>query len=420
VSKAFCAIHHLPSQVEGDDSKVNVTNELLLKKVHEVDEYVKRTRGYLHEFPEVTGNELKTSEFLQSELGKLNLPVEMVSKTGFIATLATGRPGKTIALRADIDALPMLEHPNNLKGPKKYVSSNEGTCHACGHDGHMAMLLGAARALYDIRHLLRGTILFCFEEGEEGGTGIRGMMDALSTRQVDAVWGIHLASFMDSGTINVEPGPRMAGEALIDFEVVGRGGHGSRPDLSINPVFAAAHVLTAIGTAWPNRINANETVTLGLATINGGTAPNIIPDRVRITGTLRFFNVAEGEKAVEILREVAWHTARAHLCSISFSEKAFTINRPVVNDEKLSKLAKEGLTQILPEGSVVPVNRWYASESFRMYGSKYPALLAFVGVRNEEYGSGAEHHNAHFDLDEDALSVGVLATLKVATDFLGQ
>ena len=397
---------------------MSITNELLLQKANDIDDYVRQIRGYLHEHPEVTGQEHQTSAFLQAEISKLGLPCEMVSTTGFIATLDTGRPGKTIALRADIDALPMPENPNNLKGPKKHVSSKEGVCHSCGHDGHMAMLLGAAKVLHSIKDQLQGTILLCFEEGEEVGTGIAGMMKALSKRQVDAVWGIHLTSFMKSGTVNVDPGPRMAGSAVVDFDVVGRGGHGSRPDLSINPIFGTANVLTAIGSAWPNRIDADETVTLGLATIHGGTANNIIPDRVKITGTLRFFNMAEGKKAIQTLKDVAYYAAKAHLCDVDFTGTRLGYS-PVINDVGLSKQVTLGLTEILPAGSIVSGNKWYASESFNRYGETCPAVLAFVGVGNEEYGSGAEHHNVHFDIDEAALKTGVIATLKVATDFLG-
>jgi len=400
---------------------MKITNELILNKAEEVNEYVKKTRGYLHEHPEDTGKEFETTKFLQEEIKKLGLPIEMASTTGFIATLDTGKPGKTIALRADIDALPMPESPNNLKGPKKYVSKNEGACHACGHDGHMAMLLGSAKVLNDIKDKLTGKILFCFEEGEERGTGIEGMIKALTPKNVDAVWGIHLTAFMPSGTVNVDPGPRMAGSAGIDFTVIGRGGHGSRPDLSINPVFAAANVLVGIGTAWPNRIDAEETVTLGIAMVNAGTARNIIPDKVNIQGTLRFFNIEEGEKAVETLKNVAYHTAKAHNCEVEFDyTRSFKANSPVINDEQLSKFATEGLTEILPEGAVTTGNRWFASEGFRNYARIAPILFAFVGAKNEEYGSGAEHHNVNFDLDEDALKYGVISTLKFATDFLSK
>ena len=396
-----------------------ISNKLLRERASQFVSYVQEVRGYLHENPEVSGREYETSSFLQKELNGMGLPVQRVSETGLLAVLETGRPGPTVALRADIDALPMSESPDNLLFAKKFVSKRQGVAHTCGHDGHMAMLLGAARVLCQSKDSISGRVLFCFEEGEETGSGIGGMMQALSQYDVSAVWGIHLTSFMETGTISVDPGPRMAGETQVHFEVLGKGGHGSRPDLSINPVFAAAHVLTALGSAWPNRIDANETVTLGIATINGGTAPNIIPDHVKISGTLRFFNVREGAKAVEVLKHVATHAAKAHMCDVRFDDNAFRIGPPVINDAELSEFAARCLRDVLPAGAVVSQDKWYASESFRNYGASYPAVLAFVGARNLQQGMGAEHHNVHFDIDEGALELGLLATVKFATEMLG-
>lgn len=395
-----------------------INNEVIKQKVKEVNEYVMNTRGYLHTIAEVAGQEVETTKFLQEEVGKNGLPIEMVSTTGFIATLDTGRPGKTIALRADIDALPIQEDENNLKQKKKYVSKNEGVCHACGHDGHAAMLLGAMKILCELKEDLNGTILFCFEEGEESWTGIYKMMDALSTKNVDMVYGTHLASFMKTGTISVEPGPRMAGAAIIDFEVIGQGGHGSRPDLSVNPVFAAAQVLNGISSAWNNQIDVTETVTLGLTQIHGGEMYNIIPEKVSIGGSLRFFNVEEGAKALEVLKNVSSLTAQAHNCKVDFLGKTVVTADPVVNDEKLSESLTKGLNELLPENSVLTGEKWFASESFSLYSSKYPSILAFVGIANEDLGSGAEHHNARFDVDDNALQVGVTGAVKFAVDNL--
>lgn len=397
-----------------------LTNELLKQKVDEVDEYVRKTRGYLHEYPETSGVEFETSKFLQKELTDMGYEIEMVSTTGFIVTIETGKPGKTIALRADIDALPMPESDMNLVGPKKWVSKNEGACHACGHDAHMAMLLGATKVINEIKSELSGKILLCLEEGEEIGTGWPGMMEALSKKKIDAIWGIHVTSFMPAGTINIDAGPRMAGVSVVDFDVVGRGGHGSRPDLSVNPVFGAANVLVGLGTAWPNRIDAEETVTLGLATIHGGTQNNIFPDRVKITGTLRYFSTKEGQKACDVIRQVATYTAKAHNCEIEFAPGSLTINEPVINDDELAAKFQKSLTEVLPEGGLTHGNRWFASESFRKYREHAPSILAFLGIGNKEFGSGAEHHNVHFDIDEDALKIGVLSTVKIVADYLSK
>ncbi|NLD16524.1 MAG: amidohydrolase [Tissierellia bacterium] len=400
-----------------------INNNIILEKVNNLEEYLYETRGYLHENPEVTAHEFETSKFLKGEVEKLGLSIEEVPGTGFIATLDTGKPGKTVAIRADIDALAMPESEDNLKGKKKYVSKNEGVCHSCGHDAHMSMALTSAKILTDLKDKLTGKVLFLFEEGEEAGTGIEAMLAAVKDKGIDGVWGIHVTSFMPSGTINVEPGPRMSGVSGIAFDIIGRGGHGSRPDLSINPVFAAANVLTALGSAWSNRLDVEETVTLGITMINGGTARNIIPDRVNIGGSLRFFNMEEGQKAIDVLMHTVEHTAKAHYCDVEFiydTPVNFTMQNPVVNNEEMSLLAEEALKDILPEGAVTRGTKWYASESFGRYSQVAPIVLAFLGVQNEETGSGAEHHNVHFDIDEEAMKIGVISTVKFVNDFLGK
>jgi amidohydrolase len=394
-----------------------IAKDMIINKVQEANEYVMNTRGYLHTIPELSGKEYETSKFLLEEIKKLGLPFEMVTETGFIATLDTGKPGKTVALRTDLDALPMDEDSNNLKGEKKFVSKIKGACHSCGHDAHMAMMLGAMKVLCSLKDQLTGKVLFCFEDGEEIWTGIYKMMDVLATKQVDAVYGTHVTSFMKSGTISVEPGPRMAGAATIEIDVLGKSGHGSRPDLAINPLFAAAQVLTGISSAWNNQLDVTKTVTLGLAQIHGGTINNIIPEKVFIGGTLRFFDMEAGAKAVEVVKNVATLTAKAHGCEVNLDRTKIS-SHPVINDDDLAELAIDGISQVLPENSLVTGVKWFASESFSLYGQKYPSVLAFVGIGNEELGSGAEHHNIHFDVDDNALKTGVAATVKFATDFL--
>ncbi|CZQ98633.1 peptidase m20 [Trichococcus palustris] len=388
----------------------------LLERVKDVDVYVRELRGYLHEHPEVSANEFETTKFLQEEVKKLGLPIEMASNTGFIATMDTGKPGKTVGLRTDIDALPVKENPVNLSKQKKWISKNEGASHVCGHDAHMAILLGTMKILHGLKDGLSGKIVFIFEEGEEIGSGIAGMLDKLKDKGIDAIYGTHVTSFMKTGEICLDAGPRMAGYAAVEFDVVGKSGHGSRPDLSINPVFAAAQVLSGIASAWSNQIDVSKTVTLGLTQIHGGTANNIIPDKVYVGGSLRFFDNDEGVKAVNALKKVTELTATAHNCTVEFANTG-VIGTPLINDTRLAEIAQNGVNQLLPESLVHDVV-WYASESFSRYSQIAPSVFAFVGVGNEELGSGAEHHNDHFDVDEDALYYGVAATAKFAIDFL--
>src|SRR5690625_4529602 len=384
----------------------------------DLEEETIRTRAYLHAHPELSSQEYETVTFLKDQLKHDRLEIEDVpGSTGFTALLDTGRPGRTLGIRTDIDALPIEEHENNLKGPRKYISKNKGVMHACGHDGHMAILLSTIKIIHKLKEELSGKVYFIFEEGEEIGAGIDAMVAHLKNKNVDAVYGNHLAAFMDSGKVSVSAGPKMAGAMFVEFSVHGKSGHGSRPDLSINPVFAAAQVLTSLTNAWANQVDVTKTVTLGLTEIHGGHAKNVIPDQVEIGGTLRFYDVEEDRKSVDIVKNVATHTVAAHQCTVTFSDKFRLVAHPVVNDERLASLAIEANEKIMP-GSTIEDVQWFASEPFNQYKEVAPTLFAFIGARNEAYGSGAEHHNEKFDIDDGALMNGVMATSQFAVDFL--
>ena len=187
-----------------------------------VKEAVIGHRRTIHRLAELGGKEYKTRDYVLEKVRHLGLPYEMVTETAVLVTLDTGRPGPHIALRADMDALPLREHPENLKGPRVCVSEQENTCHACGHDAHTAMLLGSMEVLYSCRDSLNGVVYFCFEAGEEVGTSVRQMMEALGRRKVDTVWALHVYAALDAGKIGIRPGPCMAGFAGIDITVQGR------------------------------------------------------------------------------------------------------------------------------------------------------------------------------------------------------
>lgn len=395
---------------------MTISNEKILQSVEDLDQYIIQTRRYLHENPELSGKEYETSKFLKNQAARLGLPIVEVGGTGFYAILDTGRPGKTIGLRTDIDALPIKESSYNIKNQRLCLSKVDGVFHACGHDGHMACLLASMKILTQMKDELSGRIIFIFEEGEEVGSGIARMVEALKIENIDAIYGNHLASFLEAGKISVDAGPIMAGSAVIDFTAKGRGGHGSRPDLSISPIFAATNIINGLASAWVNRVDVTKTVTLGLGTIHGGSAANVIPDEVRVTGTLRFFDLEEGEKALDLVRKVGSLTSEAHECR--FIENEIYIQNPNVdNDPHLADLANESIEEILP-GRIEKGLRWFASETFSQYRELCPSFFSFVGIKNSELGSGAEHHNEYFDLDEEALPIAVTAMVKFATSFL--
>lgn len=390
-----------------------LTNEEIRRQAELQRDYIVACRRTIHRFAEVSGTEFKTSAFIEGEIKKTGLPYESAG-TGWIVTLDTGKPGPRIALRADIDALPVPEEPNNLAGPRVVVSDDPHTSHACGHDAHSAMLLGSMRALVTNRDELNGIIYFCFEEGEEDGKGYPFMRDRLKEHGVDVIWGIHVYAGLESGKVSVCPGPRMAGAAEVRIKVIGKGGHGSRPDMAANPVFCAASILTNTATAWVNQITAGRTVTLGVTTIQGGEVTNVIPDTAKLEGSLRFFNDEEGEKACQIFKKVAEHTAAMNNCRVEFGDRFRVLCPPLINDEHYATVIANALPEVLPEGvQLSNCDPWYASEGFAYYRHDVcPSVFTFIGINNPEYGSGAAHHNGFFDVDENVLPTGLISTMK--------
>lgn len=395
---------------------MTISNEVILNSIADIKSYLINTRRYLHENPELSGEEFETSKFLKEEAKKLGLDITEVDGTGFYAILDTGKPGKTLGLRTDIDALPVVEKESNQKVKRVCISKVAGKFHACGHDGHMATLLGAMNVLVANKENLNGKIIFIFEEGEETGVGIDKMLAALEKEKIDAIYGEHLAAFLETGKIGLDAGPVMAGNAIVDFTVRGKGGHGSRPDLSISPIFAATNIVNGLASAWVNRVDVTKTVTLGVGLINGGTIANVIPDEVRVAGTLRYFDTEEGKKALDLVRKIGTLTAEAHECEF-IENKILHDNEPVINDENLTKLAQDSIEEIIP-GSIDKEITWFASETFAGYNKLCPTVFAMVGTKNDKIGSGAEHHNEYFDIDEESISIGAIAMVKFASEFL--
>ena len=376
--------------------------------IKENEQYIIDCRRIVHRYAEIGGTEYKTSAFIRKEAEALGLPVEKVSETGLLVTLDTGKPGNGVALRAEMDALPIPESPENMKGPKCVVSDDPETSHTCGHDAHTGMLLGAMHVLCALKDQLSGRIYFCFEEGEENGMGWCGMVDALEEREVNTVFALHVSSRLESGLVSVESGPRLAGTEEINATFIGRGGHASRPDLSINPVYAAASAVCDLAVAFTNQIDPNDPVTLGITSISGGATGNAFPDTSQVIGGMRFFSVGSGKLADKIVKKVFSNSADMHNCRIQFEPSMSFFLPPTINDEEASDFAKRVLEKVLPEGTIVHADKWFGSDSFAEYLMRYKGVYAFLGTRNEALGTTAEHHNEHFDVDESVLARGAL------------
>lgn len=385
-------------------------------------DYAKESQIYLHENPEVSSKEFETSKYLKNELKDLGLEIVEVEGTGFFAVLDTKRNGKTLALRADIDALPMIESEMNENQRRKFISKNPGVMHACGHDAHMAILLGAIRVLVELKDELKGKILFLFEEGEEIGAGVGAMMEGIESYNVDGIYGNHVMNYIPSGKFVVNPGPTLPGASAINIKVIGRGGHGARPDLSINPLMAGVQIISNLATAWTNQLDPRKMVTFGLTKLECNTSQNIFADEANIGGSIRYFDKEEGLKALRIIKKVSTLVGKAHNCKVEFgnSLNIEKVGVPLVNDLELTKMAKNSIISQLGEEFLLPDEPGFATEPFARYLEKYPGVYVFIGIKNEKIGSGASHHNVHFDIDPDAIPLGIRAMGQFAVDFLAQ
>lgn len=391
---------------------------LIKEKISENREDLIETRRYLHENPELSEKEFETSKYLKKRCEELGLIVEDIpNTTGFTALLDTGRPGKTLGIRADMDALAIAENACNLKSEKIVVSKNPGVSHACGHDSHMTIGLLSAKILKDFKDDLDGKIYFIFESAEETGAGIHAMVDHLRDKNLDAVYGNHQSPDLEVGKFKIVKGPSHAGCVGIEFDVIGKGGHGSRPDKLVNPLIAAAHIVTGLNSAWNNQLDVEKPITLGIGAINGGSSPNVIPDKATIKATLRFYDTDVAKDALDLVRNVAEFTGKAHGCEIRFAYYFKIVAEPVFNDEILADFARSSLESIYP-GSLVESEAGWGSESFYGYGKLCPTIFTYFGIRNEDKGIAAGAHTEKFDLDEEGIEYGLGLALKFAVDFL--
>ncbi|MEG2097124.1 MAG: amidohydrolase [Pseudoflavonifractor sp.] len=371
----------------------------------------------LHRHPELSLQERETSRFVLEKIEALNLPYEIVGDYGFIVRLDGAVPGKTVMLRADMDALPVAEDDCNLKGPKAAVSENPGVSHACGHDAHTAVLLSAMKALYRYRARLAGTVLFCFEQAEEVGGGIFPMMTALARYQVDRVWGLHVYAGLASGLISVDPGPRMAGVSSFQIRLTGQGGHVSRPDLCRNPILCGTHIINQLNSLWATGLDPTKAVTLGISIFSGGVKSNVIPETAELAGSLRFFDCEGGKAAFVKLKETINAVAAMDGCQVEYLSD-FEAPYAVINSPETSAIAAHAIEEALGPQYLSTCAPWFATESMALYLQNYPGTFAFLGIENPEKGTGAGHHTTQFEVDSDVLKLGVAATVNYAVHAL--
>ena len=384
------------------------------------DEVSKRLEGMValrrdfHRHPELSFQETRTSEIIAERLTKAGLEVRTgIAKTGVVGILRGDKPGKTIAWRADIDALPLTEI---LQAP--FASGTPGVMHACGHDGHTAIAITAAEILSARRGELPGTVVFIFQPAEELLSGAKPMIEAgvLDSPHVDEIYGLHLTTQDVSGTVNVRPGPTMASGDGFDVEITGKGGHGAYPHLSVDPMTAAAHILIGMQSLVSKETPAKETVVLSVGQIQAGTKNNIIPDKAVMRGTLRTFNLDIREQMLGRLQSFVSDMARAYRTE---ARLGLTMGcPPVVNPARETELVHRCAVDELGASAVVEGAPVMASDDMSLFLRARPGCYFRVGIAPAGR-LAVPHHAPEFEMNEAGLPVGLRLALAVLRSRLG-
>lgn len=371
-------------------------------------------RRELHRHPELPFEEVRTTAKIAQALDKMNINYRLTKPTGVIAEIKGGKHGKTIALRADIDALPILELTQHID----YISCNEGKMHACGHDGHTAMLLTAAHALNTIRHQLPGHIRLIFQPAEEIGTGAKVMIEQGALEQVNAIFGMHLWSKMPTGKISCYSGPIFAIADTLKVVFKGRGGHGSMPHDAIDTVVVAASFIMNLQSIVSREIDPLETAVVTIGKIDAGTRFNVIAEMVTLEGTVRTFNPVIRDKIVAAIKRYAAQIAIAYgakaIVEYSYGPAA------VINEQKSANLAQVVIKKTFGQSSIYHEKPTTGGEDFSYYLKNIPGAFALVGAGNPQKKTQYAHHHGCFNIDEDALTIGAELFAQYAWAYLNQ
>ncbi len=385
------------------------------------EDYIIEMRRYFHENPEMSGQEIETIKKLSQELEEMGVEHIVVEKGGILAFINGAKPGRTVLLRADVDALPVQETPDNLKpGMRTCISKKDGLMHACGHDGHMAMLLGTAKILLEKQQELEGNVILCFERGEEAAGNVKYLFKYIEENdiKVDTVYGTHLLATAPAGLLAINDEGMMAGAMGFNITIEGQGGHGSRPDQSINPIDAFRAIYTAMQSLRISAIDPYKTLTYSVGTLHSGRQGNVIPQNLTFGGTMRTFDRdGEGMKFYNSFKNIIDNICVAYNCKPVYNAYSLP-GYAVINDKDMAHWARKVLSVELGQENVGICEPWMASESYNQYLRQWPGVFAFLGMQNEEKGVGAAHHNQAFDIDEDVLKLGAAAAATYAIEYL--
>ena len=386
-------------------------------EANEIKEELIEIRRTLHQYPELGFQETNTSKFIKDFLIKEGIEFKEFAGTGvcgIIKGTKEGKNNKVIGLRADIDGLPMQD-----KKSCSYSSKISGRMHACGHDGHTTILLGAAKLLNKNKDKFNGTVKLIFEPAEEttGGAPVMIKEGVLTNPNVDVMCGLHVEETLDAGMIMVRRGTVNAASNPFTITIKGSGGHGAYPDTAVDPIVIASHVVTSLQSIVSREIKPVNPAVVTIGSIHGGTAQNIIPSEVKLAGIIRTMTTEDREFAKTRLKEIVNGVCTAFRGSAEIEiEESYPC---LYNDDDMVKILEDSAKNIIGSENVkVQKNPKLGVESFAYFANEVPSVFYFLGIRNEEKGIIHPAHNSLFDIDEDALPIGVAIQCEVAINYL--
>jgi len=386
-----------------------------LSEAQALFEYTQSMRRDFHAHPELGFHEVRTAGIVAKELTSLGLEVHTgVGGTGVVALLDGAKPGPVVLVRADMDALPIREETG-----APYASQNPGVMHACGHDGHTAVLLTVAKMLNAHRNQLSGTVKFMFQPAEEGMGGAEKMIEdgVLENPKVNVALALHVWNEKPVGWVGIAGGPVMAGAEIFKIKVRGKGGHGAVPHLAVDPILAAAQVVSALQGIVARNIAPLQTAVVSVCTIHGGETFNVIPPTVEMTGTIRTFEPAVRTRVLERFEKTVHSIAEGMGCQAEIELQILT--PATINQPETAARVQAVARRLFPEADVDTANYiTMGSEDFAFVLEKVPGCFFFIGSANPEKGLDAGHHHPRFDIDEAALPRGAALMAATITDLL--
>ncbi|XP_010244354.1 PREDICTED: IAA-amino acid hydrolase ILR1-like 1 [Nelumbo nucifera] len=390
-------------------------NFLNLAKKPELADWMIGIRRKIHENPELGYQEFETSKLIRAELDKMGIPYKHpVAVTGVVGFIGTGGP-PFVAIRADMDALPMQE---NVEWEHK--SKIPGKMHACGHDAHVAILLGATKILQEHQNNLQGTVVLVFQPAEEGGGGAKKMLDAGILENVEAIFGLHVSVDLPIGKVASRPGPIMAGSGFFEAVISGKGGHAAIPQHTIDPILAASNVIVSLQHLVSREADPLDSQVVTVAKFQGGGAFNVIPDSVTIGGTFRAFSKESFMQLKQRIEEVITGQAAVQRCSATVD--FFLDQKPhfpvTVNSQDLHEYFQQVAGDMLGIRNVKDMQPLMGSEDFAFFSEAVPGYYFFLGMKNDTRGKLEPGHSPYFTINEDALPYGAALQASLAARYL--